>query len=139
MALLAFDRNPPARLVRQFGLVWFPLFFGLVGALAYRRTGAWTSAMEVWVPAAVVTLAGAAYPPLMRAIWIGWMAATFPIAWVVSHLVVGMAYYLVIVPFGLVLRLRGRDLLDRRIDRGASTYWRAHDPAGARARYFRQF
>jgi hypothetical protein len=41
----------------------------------------------------------------------------------VSPLIFGLLYYLIITPIGLFLRLTGKDLLDMKIDRQAKSYW----------------
>ena len=50
------------------------------------------------------------------------MFAVFPIGWVVSHLLLGVVYFLVLTPIGLTLRALGRDPLERRFDQSASSY-----------------
>ena len=63
-----------------------------------------------------------------------------PIGWVVSHLALGIIYYGIFTPVALVFRLMGRDPLNRRLDRQASTYWEPYEPdRGGKARYLRQF
>jgi hypothetical protein len=75
----------------------------------------------------------------MKPIFVGWMYASFPIGFVVSHIVIGVIFYLVITPIGLMMRLFGRDTMYRSFDREAATYWVSHDPGLDRARYLRQF
>jgi len=47
--------------------------------------------------------------------------------------------YLVFTPVGLLLRLLGRDPLERGFDRAAPSYWTARRRADTMDRYFRQF
>jgi hypothetical protein len=88
--------------------------------------------------AAAISLAGLLNPRWIRPVFVTWMRLAYPIGWTVSHLMLATIYYLVITPIGLVMRLLGRDPLQRRWDRQASTYWVAHNPGGDMARYFRQ-
>lgn len=69
----------------------------------------------------------------------GWMFAALPIGWVISHVILGAVYYLVITPIGLILRAVGNDPMQRRIDRAAATYWIPHTQQTDSSRYFRQF
>ena len=55
--------------------------------------------------------------------YVGWMDASWPMGWVFSHVLLGVTYYLVITPIGLILRLLGKDPMRRRFDREAKTYW----------------
>ncbi|MBN2120403.1 MAG: hypothetical protein JW734_05055 [Candidatus Omnitrophica bacterium] len=41
----------------------------------------------------------------------------------VAYFILGIIFYLVITPIGLIVRLFGRDFLDRKFSRKASTYW----------------
>ena len=69
----------------------------------------------------------------------GWMLAAVPIGWTISHLVLGIVFFAVVTPIGLLMRLLGRDPMDRRFDPNAKTYWAQRLPVGATDRYFRQF
>jgi hypothetical protein len=42
----------------------------------------------------------------------------------------GLMFFLVITPIGLVMRLTGKDFLARRFDRAATSYWVRRDPPG---------
>ena len=49
---------------------------------------------------------------------------------IVSPLVLGIMFYLVITPMGLVMRLLGKDPLRLRRDQDAATYWIERTPPG---------
>ncbi len=49
---------------------------------------------------------------------------------VLTPLLMGLLFYGVVTPTGLALRLAGKDVLDRRFDREADSYWIRRDPAG---------
>lgn len=67
----------------------------------------------------------------------------FPIGFVLSHLLMGIIYYVVITPIGLVFRLIGRDVLGKRLDRspgsGPASYWHDRGPARDAASYFKLY
>ena len=75
----------------------------------------------------------------MKPIWVGTMVLTFPIGLVLSHVLVAAAYYLVLTPAALVLRLFRRDPLARAWEPEATSYWVRRAPAPDPSRYFRQF
>ena len=79
-----------------------------------------------------------ALPPLRLPLYLGWMRAVAPIAWVVTHLVLALIFYGLITPLAAIMKLFGRDRLDRGFDPAAESYWSAHDPGGDTSRYFRQ-
>ena len=58
---------------------------------------------------------------------------------VVSFVLLAVFYYLLITPVGLFFRLTGRDILQRKFDASAESYWHPRRPAGNIKRYFNQF
>jgi hypothetical protein len=85
--------------------------------------------------AAVTWLAPAAGSGLYRV----WLLAAVPIGWTMSRVVLGVVYYAVLTPVGLLLRLFGRDPMERGFDPSAGTYWVERKTARDPRRYFRQF
>jgi fatty acid desaturase len=67
------------------------------------------------------------------------MTLAYPIGWVLSHLVLAIAYYLVLTPMGWLMRLVGHDPMHRAFDQRAASYWVSHDPGTSKPRYLRQF
>ena len=137
MALIEINKNPSRRDLIVFGLL-FLLFAGVIGAGLYFRRGAHEAGRIVWFAGAAITALYFAIPPLRRLLYLGWIYATFPIGFVVSHVILAAVFYLVVTPIGLLMRLVGNDPMHRRWDRAAKTYWVEHDPHRNPARYFRQ-
>jgi hypothetical protein len=138
MAVIEINKNPSKKELAWFGLM-FLAFFGLIGGIVWWRFQAQTGAYTLWSVAAAVVVVYYAAPSLQKPIYLGWLYAAFPIGWVVSHLVMGIIYYLVITPIALVFKVIGRDALERRIDKNAKTYWVEHRTGGDPKRYFKQF
>ncbi len=138
MGLITINKNPSRRDLSIFGAL-FAAFFGLIGGLIWWKFEAATVAYVVWSIAAAITFVFYALPPIRKPIYLGWIYLAFPIGWVISHTAMALIYYLVFTPIGRVMRMLGRDPMERRFDRGAETYWTPHQPAEDPARYFRQF
>ncbi len=138
MALIALNKNPSRRELFIFGAL-FALFFGLIGGLIWWRFQAPTVAYVLWSVAAFITILFYAVRPIRKPIYLAWIHLAFPIGWVISHVAMALIYYLVFTPIGLIMRLFGRDPMERRFDRAAESYWIEHQPSGDPARYFRQF
>ena len=136
--MIEIDRQPGARKLRQFAAL-FLAAFGVVGFLVLRRSGSWEAALAIWAVALLVGTSGLIHPRAIRLVWVGMFYLAFPIGWVVSHLLLAVVLYLVFTPIGLLLRLLGRDPLERRFDPAAESYWTPHRPADRMDRYFRQF
>lgn len=137
MALLAINKNPGKKELLVFGL-GLPVLFGLIGGHRWWN-GSPVAAQVIWAIGGVLTLAFALVPPARRHIYIGWMYAVFPIAFVVSHVILGAVYFLALTPISLILRVAGKDPMNRSFDRAAKSYWIARETTRPKASYFRQF
>jgi len=123
--------------VRKFGFLFTGICV-LVGAYlmyAGRPTWMWFGAGALFF----LTTGMIGYP-ILRPIYIGWMKFAFVLGWVNTRVLLGIFFYLILTPLGLLMRLFGKDFLDERIDRGAASYWkkRATVPFD-RTRYQRPF
>lgn len=111
--------------VRKFGL----LFSG-VCALAAGYSFWKGSDLAGWFTggAAFFMLTGLFFEPVLRPIHAAWMAFARALAWANTRLLLGVFFYLVLTPLGLVMRLFGKDFLDERIDRSSRSYWIPRKP-----------
>jgi hypothetical protein len=57
----------------------------------------------------------------------GWTRGIEALGHFWTAVILSVVYFVSVAAVGLVLKLLGKDLLDRRLDREAS-YWRPHDP-----------
>ena len=135
--MIAIQWNPSEKQLRQFAGVWFPAFCGLVGWSIGHKTGHWSEVEIGWVLAGLLSGGGLVLPALIRPIFVGLILLTFPIGWVVSHLLLGLIFYGVVTPIGLILRISGHDPLQLKKPIGNSV-WKT--PVGKTdvTRYLRQ-
>lgn len=125
--------------IRRSAGIALPVLFALAGGGA--RLG-WPIGAIVGVCVAAGLLGALsiwAAPALGRALYAGWMEAAAPIGWTITRLILGAVYYLVLTPIGLLMRLFGKDPMNRNLDRTAATYWCERRGATEARRYFRQF
>ena len=59
-----------------------------------------------------------------------WMKLGLLLAKVVSPIALGILFYLVFMPIGLLMRIGGKDPLRLKFDRDAKSYWIQRDPPG---------
>ncbi len=136
--MIEINWNPSRKELRVFAILEV-IFFGIVAWLLYAKTGSQTVAFTTFGIAAIVGIVGFCLPKFMRIVYVVWMAAVMPIGLVVSHLLLGFAFFLVLTPIGLVMRLIGHDPLQRQFDKDATTYWIPRPTNQDSKRYFRQF
>jgi len=107
--------------LREFGLVTgaiigviFGLFFPW---LLERPSPRWP-----WVIFGVLALLGLAAPTALRPVYYWWMRFGLLMSRITTPLIMGIVFYLVVTPMGLVMRLAGKDYMARRLRDGATTY-----------------
>ncbi len=136
MALIRINKNPGRQQLLVFGLAWL-VFFGIWGVVAWTKAAP-TLARGLWVWAGAIPIAGLFFPRGLRWVYVGLSYATYPIGFVVSHVVLAIIYYLLLTPIGLIMRLLRYDPLSRRFDAQAPSYWKARPHPKPVASYFRQ-
>ena len=89
--------------------------------------------------AGALVLLGLVAPRVLAPVHRIWMFVGHALGWVNSRLLLGIVYYLVMTPIGILMRARGRDPMSRRLgDR--DSYWVDKPPvADPRAAMERQF
>lgn len=107
--------------LRRFGLVTGALFAALFGLLfpwlLHRPVPAWP-----WVVFAVLGVAGLFTPRLLRPVYYGWMRVALWMSRLTTPIILGVAFFLVITPFALVLRALGKDPMRRKWDPATDSY-----------------
>ena len=145
--LVELDLNPNDRTLRQFGLIAV-VGFGLLAACAYYETWMFAFGLgDARLPVAgglagigvLSLLLGLIYPRANRVIFVGASILAYPIGFVLSYVIMGVLFFVVIAPIGAVLRLVGKTPLARGYDKSAATYWSKAHPNRGQQSYFRQF
>lgn len=112
---------------RSFGWTFTGFFFlaGLYGLWKGGPALPWLLALAALT--AIVTLTRDSwFAPLNRA----WMKFGELMGRVVSPIVLGVIFFAVFTPVGLVMRAFGRDAMCRKFDANAPSYWVKRDPPG---------
>lgn len=139
--------RPDERTLRQFG--WIALGgFGLMALLAWNGWLVFAKVPEEWrhvvsytfaTLGAISALFSLVFPRANALLFVGLSVVAFPIGFVLSYVIMATLFYLIIAPVGFVMRLFGKDPMDRRFLPNARTYWVEARPARAKTDYFKQF
>jgi polyferredoxin len=145
--LVQLNFRPDSRQLRQFGFIAIAAF-GLLGASISWKGGffgfgfgeaARSIAVGLWVLGAVCAFLSVVWPQGNRPLFVALSLLAFPMGFVLSHLVLGVLFFGVLTPVGLLFRLLGHDPLHRDFERDRKSYWvDLPEPTGRRD-YFRQF
>ena len=108
------------REVKQFGLllaVALSLLGLVVPFLAGDPVPYWP-----WIVAALLAITAFVKPSWLQPLYRAWMAATQVLGWVTTRLALGLVYYLMVLPIGVLRRIGGKDPLVRSWDPSISSY-----------------
>ena len=119
---------------REFGLIVGGVFVLLSGWWLYR--GKFSNASHITVPlGSLLILLGLLWPRAL--VWPNqaWMLLAEGLSFVTTRIILGIVFFLIITPIGVVKRLSGWDPLDRRSDRRAS-YWKPYSERQRNPRHY---
>jgi len=110
---------------RSFGLVFAGVFL-IIACFPLLSGGS----VRIWsVLVAAVFLGFAVFAPkALRPLNILWFKFGLLLNKIVSPIVMGIIFVVTIIPIGLFLRARGKDLLKQKLDPEAKSYWIDVDP-----------
>ncbi|HAH49223.1 SxtJ family membrane protein [Gimesia sp.] len=138
MALAEINWNPSSRDLRIFSIA-LGCLLALISLISFRASASVPLAVMLSGIAVLIMVIGFLAPATVKPVYLGWMILLFPVRWSVSCLLIAVVYYLVMTPIGFALRLLGHDLVGRRFDAQASSYWRRERRIRQEQDYFRQF
>ena len=135
--MMTINWHPSPREMRRWALVAAPAL-GLVGSLFFCVdwgifSGGQGFAKFLWSFGGFAFLTGMTGGKLGLPAYWAWMGLVFVVSWVITHVSLGLVYFLVVTPLGLVGRIIGRDRLQLRA-RSQATFWCSvnkcipHDP-----------
>jgi hypothetical protein len=96
--------------------------FLVFGIIAYLRAKPNSSLVFAALSVSFL-LFGAVLPGTLRPVYKVWMGLAHILGWVNTRVILSILFYLVLAPVSLVMRLFGRDVLQKRFDRSRTTYW----------------
>jgi len=145
--LVEISLNPDRKTLRQFGVIAF-FGFGVLAALAYYERLIFSFGLgEARVPLAmtfaalgtIAALLSLVAPKANRVLYVGLTLLAFPIGFVLSYVIMGTLFFLVIGPIAVLFRLFGRDPMHRGYDPSATTYWLEARPPRDKESYFHPY
>ncbi len=139
MALVEMNWNPSRKECRRFGLAAVVVLVPMALVLTWLKDLPIVWALALGATGAGIFLLSRVSVKYIRMLQVGLTLATLPIGWIVGYIIMGVLYYGILTPLGLLFRLVGRDTLHRRWDPDAETYWLRRRASNNARRYFNQF
>ena len=134
----AASREPSSRDLTILALL-FLVIPGLIGfyLLLWKASGTG----YIWIIVGLLLCLARLITPLFRNIYRLWLGFSVVLGYFVSRLLLTIIFFLVITPTGLIMRLVGRDPMERKWEPNADTYWKPRDQNADTSleRYEKQF
>lgn len=113
---------------RSFGFVFAGVFTIITLVKLWRG---WTDWGYLWLSLAVAfALAAAAVPSVLAPLNRIWLKIGLALHKVMTPLIMGLLFFLVVTPIGLFMRATGKDLLRLERPKGLKSYWIDRTPPG---------
>lgn len=106
--------------LRQFGLMIGGIFL-LIGLWPF----VWRQeAVRIWavVPGSLLAMAGLVMPGILKHLYQGWMWVGHIMGWVNTRIILGVLFYGIVTPMGLIMKMTGHDPMRRNYEPDALTY-----------------
>jgi hypothetical protein len=112
-------REPTSRDLNILALL-FLVLPGIIGGLTLWKGSAngW-----IWITAGCALGISRVIPPLFKAIYRIWITFSIVLGYFVSRILLTIIFLIVITPMGLIMRIVGKDPMERKLDPNAATYW----------------
>jgi len=109
---------------RKFGIV-MAVAIAVLGLIRWVLHGFDPEGFPVYffAVAAVFLVLGLVVPPALKPVFIAWIKLALVLNWIVTHVILSLAFYLMITPVRVIIKLFGEDPLKREWLPDAPTYW----------------
>ena len=139
MSFVEINWHPKRKQLQSFGKIAL-IATAVISLLLYVLKGvAIQWALIIFAAGSIIFLSSVISLRLTSWIYVVLTAVTFPIGLVVSFMLLATFYFLLLTPLGLLFRLTGRDVLGRKFDPSAESYWQQRKPPESSERYYHQF
>ena len=106
--------------LRKFGIT-LGIVFGLLGGLFLWRDK--PCYFYLFLLSVFFLFFGLVLPAFLKPIHKIWMGLALVLGSIMTRVILSVLFYLVITPLGLISRLSGKDFLDLKFNKSASSYW----------------
>ncbi|MDY7003957.1 MAG: SxtJ family membrane protein [Cyanobacteriota bacterium] len=108
--------------LREFGLIVGGVFGGLFGLLLPLLHRHWPPPAWPWIIATPLLVLAVVSPPTLAPVYKFWMRVGIFLSTIMTPLWMGLVFYLVVMPMGLIMRMFKKDPMERQLNTETSTY-----------------
>ena len=107
---------------RKFGVV-MAVIIAIIGLIRWGIHGFVDLPVYFLVVASVFFVGGVVAPVALKPIFVAWMKLAVVLNWIMTRVLLGMAFYLMMTPVRVVIAVFGEDPLKRKYLPEEQTYW----------------
>ncbi len=124
--------------LKTFGIA-LTVFLGTIGLINFLK-GHVPQNLWYWGAAGVVLLTTLFMPILIKPIYRVAIFIAHILGWINTRIILSVIYYLIFTPIALIMKIFGRDALNRKFDKAAKSYWNIRERTTIpKDQYLRQF
>lgn len=131
------DKKMPKMLSdRTFGLIFAGIFLIIASFPLLSGNGVRDWALVIaglWAGFALVA------PKLLHPLNKAWLKFGFFMHGIINPVLMGIVFWVAVFPTGLILKVLGKDPMQRKLDPQATTYWKARDKQPTKESFIDQF
>jgi hypothetical protein len=120
------NTNPSNVDLKKFGLLFAAILSFLFGLIfPWIRHGVSDPSLWPlwpWLVSVVMTICAFLHPASLKLIYKLWMKFAVVAQWVNTRIIMLLLFYLLILPIGLLLKVFGKDAMQRRFEEGVQSY-----------------
>lgn len=124
--------------LRTFGIA-LSIFLGIIGLIQFFK-GNIPGNYWYWYGALLILLVTLFIPITIRPIYQVALLIAHILGWINTRIILGFIYFFIFTPIALAMKLIGRDPLNRKFDKQATSYWYTRDRRPKlKEQYLKQF
>jgi hypothetical protein len=139
MSLVDINWRPEKQDLRKFGLIAVVVLGAISILLRFVFQTESTLPAVLFIAGIFIFIISLISAKATRIIYLALTLAALPIGLVINVLLMGVFYFLILTPLGLAFRAFGRDVLNRRFEAQANSYWVRRQQNKTPESYFHQF
>ena len=113
--------------LRQFGLM-VGCILVLIGLWKLYQGKHETMRIILWSVGGSLIITGAIVSTVLTPVYWLWMKLAHLLGWVNTRLLLGIIFFVIITPMAIVMKILGRDALNRKTNKDTDSYWIPRPP-----------
>lgn len=125
-----------SKTLREFGYLVGGILALLGGLFFWRGHSYYVYFLAIGV---ALVILGFCVPKILKSLYKVWMILALMIGWVMTRILLGFLFYLVVTPIHWISILKGNPCLDTRFPDEKESYWIKRNPKKEKSSYEKQF